>query len=256
MYICEGEEEIVYWAIGYLGLFLASYWVIMPTLSPTYRTWSTGDKAYWCSSIISTVNAIYVVKLTIDVGFDEGVDYMVYNLPLMWSSPASLYMGRSLCGYLLADLMVTLYFNSLCKGYEMILVHHIAGLYSFLSIMYYRMGHNMMLSSAMLEVTNPVVNARFMLDKMGYKVTHPRLYLLVGATMTIMYFIVRICFFTAAGVCTFYRDLELLYSTEAGFRYMVYFGYATGVTLQYVWFNMILKGLWKLITKKAPQKGA
>jgi len=254
MYICEKEEEIVYWAIGYLGIFLASFWVIMPALSPYYRTWNTGDKAYWCSSIISTVNAIYIVKLGIDIGFNEGVGFFVNTLPLTWSSPASMYMGRSLCGYLLGDLVVTLYYNKLCKGYEMILVHHIAGLYCFLSIMSYDLGHSMMLSSSLLEVTNPVTNLRFMLDKMGYKVSHPRLYFLVGLTMTVMYFVVRICFYTYAGILFFLTERHILHEQDMAFCCMVYIGYTTGVTLQYVWFQMIVKGLYKLLTKKAPKK--
>ena len=248
MLLIPHDEEVLKWCAVYLGIFMASF-VVMPMVSPAYAKWSVIDQGFWNSSINSTVNALYVVKLTYDIGVAEGVGVFVYELPLMWSSEASGYLGRSLCGYLLADLLCLLYFNKSWKGWEMMVVHHVMGFYCFMGLMYFNMGHSMLLSSSAIEITNPIVNTRYFVDKLGMKNTHPNLYMVIGATMTVAFFFVRIIYFSNAGFSVLWTHRVELYNTEPAFKYMVWIGYAVGCSLQYTWFYKIGEGMVKLVGK-------
>jgi hypothetical protein len=90
-----------------------------------------------------------------------------------------------------------------------------------------------------------------MIVKMGMKDSHPMLYLLVGISMTIAFFIVRICFFTTAGWYICWVKLDLLLQMPTGFLCVVATGYSIGVFLQYFWFYKIARGLIKLVMKSS-----
>jgi hypothetical protein len=152
MFVLEGEQNICKWILFWAVYYQVNYRIIMPMVSAKFRSFSDADKGYFCSSIVSTTNAIAAAYLSISIGLNNDVWPQLYLLPLNWTSPQSHLLGEMVTGYLMSDLVCTLYYGNMWPEWTALLLHHGAGIVSFVALLSYDMGHSMIVSSTVLEV--------------------------------------------------------------------------------------------------------
>ena len=116
-----------------------------------------------------------------------------------------------------------------------------------------RIGHGQVMLAMVVELTNHLTCGRDILHKLNMHETHPRLYMYVGTSMTVSFFLLRIVWFTYAAIKSFILKYDEW--RAPGVPLPIYISCTvfafSGLALQYFWFSKIWAGLLKLLKKKS-----
>lgn len=248
-----GVTHAIALVVPYFLIWHVCFWVcvlVAKLWSPTYNKLDRPMKSYWAASMVSNVHAIYICwQCTL-----AARELDIFNSHDFWhATPRSSAAFAAFLGYLASDLMLTLFYTSKWSGYIANIIHHTIGLVCWYQLLVGGYGHMFGVSGILLEVTTPFINQRFFMDKAGQKNT--TLYVINGAIVTILWFLIRICFFTWVGfrVFMFRSDLFTLRAYQVA---TVVLSFVGAFALQIFWFSKIVKGILKVLSqpKKSPQR--
>ena len=127
-------------------------------------------------------------------------------------------------------------------------IHHIAALISVAISAFSGQGHSFVLLILSTEVTTPLVNARWLLDKAGLK--QHRLYIINGLTMMAMWFLVRICFLTFYFFPLLFRHASEFLLLNGFYRTLLLVEPPLFTALNLYWFDKMVKGAVRLLNQK------
>jgi len=207
--------------------------------SSIYQKLPSSEKGYWAASIVSTVHAVLLSILCYSSAQSSGV-WEKWDFFL--TTPETYLCCAVFCGYLIADLVLALYYNSQWPGWQLNLVHHVVVIVSLMQMMT-GYGHCFALAAGMTELTTPFVNNRWFMDKFGMK-SSP-LFVANGMIMLVSWFFVRVCYFTYVG----YRLIgmrEQLFTINWFGLFFFILNYLAAFCLQLIWFQKILMGALKV----------
>lgn len=237
------------------SLFYFMYYfagVFSSILFDTYDTLDRSRQAYWCSSVVSTLHAVYIVYVA--MGAVRALD--MFRVDDFYGTCAeSSHANRVFIAYLAYDLTNSLYHNRAWSGWVSNVIHHACGIVCWTAIETHGMAHLFGITAILTETTTPFVNNRWFFSQTGMK--DSRLYVANGLLMTLLWFVLRICLFGWLGVRLYVMRSDLL-SLPNFLIFILLQSYATGYALQIFWFRKIFKGALKTLrggtSKKAPKK--
>jgi len=231
-----------YAAIWTLLHFLCNY-ALRLLQGKKYSEHPNSVQDYLCGCIVSIIMSFVAVYNVLMIGQKEGVGFLIYEIPMSFSSEDSRNVLFILMGYFAYDLPLTVYWRQEWPGSSSMIIHHVFGLISFVFLLVYETGHCCGLTAMLMECTNLFVNTRALLDKLGYKDNFPKLYLINGVGLTLSFFFARILYFTYAGYYVLVRNWDAFSKAlDSKLQISIIIGYAIGQVLQYVWFVKIFQG--------------
>ena len=176
--------------------------------SQTYRQLGSTEQSYWCYSVTSTVHAVVISALCVSALLEEpDVSPFTLGGPFYTTTAASNQLLQIFFGYILSDTVGCLWYNRRWPGWQANLIHHAtAGLIALLFLVA-ELGHSLGIAAILLEVTTPLVNARWFLDTCGLRGS--TLYLANGIAMTLLWLIVRVLGGAGIGVMLAYQWHEV-----------------------------------------------
>eukprot|EP00188_Purpureofilum_apyrenoidigerum_P005044 Plantae.Rhodophyta-Purpureofilum_apyrenoidigerum.ctg6208.p1 GENE.Plantae.Rhodophyta-Purpureofilum_apyrenoidigerum.ctg6208~~Plantae.Rhodophyta-Purpureofilum_apyrenoidigerum.ctg6208.p1 ORF type:complete len:281 (-),score=47.19 Plantae.Rhodophyta-Purpureofilum_apyrenoidigerum.ctg6208:864-1706(-) len=234
-------------AVGWALMLIPSH-LISNACSTTYKKGFVGKMSVeWLSRCVSNIHAV-VVSVIIAVSiFGETSAYKGGNFEYEWLCRTGL---RFAVGYFMYDACLVIYsIKTITAGPTTFCHHVLVG-----SIVHYTLVKRTPLvviwaaGAYLTELSTPFVNARWFLslrhkDEMIYKVS--------GILMTFSFFLARIVYMPAFLVFLFTSDglIESIPNKELAFRYGIIgmFGHIALYALNLYWFNLIMRGLIKLI---------
>jgi hypothetical protein len=164
-----------------------------------------------------------------------------------YETPESRLCVAIVVGYLISDMYLGLTHME-WPGSEMMLFHHVLGIFSMIYTAVHHIGTGMVVCIVVLEATSPFVNFRWFFEKNGLKQTSPILYIVNGVMITLSWFLLRICFYGWMIVSfVFNRWSELMTYDNHMHTVVVVVGLAGGYILQVVWFKKIFVGMLKAL---------
>mmetsp|Transcript_2001 Transcript_2001/g.3260 ORF Transcript_2001/g.3260 Transcript_2001/m.3260 type:complete len:253 (+) Transcript_2001:232-990(+) len=239
----EGMAMVV--ACGpWFVFFQACYWLcrlVSPLVFDTYNRLESGQKGFWCSSMVSSFHAVLVTVLSSKALISEPKlmtgDFFEYT-------PISLLSMEIFFGYITSDLLLSLYFNKRWNGWVENLVHHVCIIGTWTVLHQSRSGQFLAMVAHICELTTPFVNQRWFLYEANLK--NGKVYFYNGLAMVFLWFATRILFYTGCGFTLQqqFGELKTLGSVPAG---VVVFCYTSGLFLQYFWFYKIVRGAIKSV---------
>lgn len=232
--LIETAPYVLGWRACSEGCRLLSAW------STTYTKMEPSEKAYWISSMVSTVHAIIIVPMTVNA---------ILAAPSMQSgmfvtTPQSVQTLKLFFSYIISDTLASVYWNKQWGGWQANLIHHCTALFSFSNLIMGGYGHFLGLMGVACEATTPFINARYFMDKAGMK--DNKLYFYNGLLMTLLWFIFRVCGFTFLGYRIFasFHQLKTWPQTAN-----VVGSWTAGYALQLFWFYKMVRGALKVLSK-------
>jgi hypothetical protein len=200
-------------------------------------------RAYWASSIVSTIHGVYVAPLAWRA-MSSGGYWSSDDVTL--ATDDAVHCCAIYLGYLIADFVPLLVYVNAWKGSTPYLWHHGLSLISW--CMMATRGHLLAVAVGLLllEATAPFTNGRWFLSTIG--ISSGLLYTINGLCMAISFFVLRVCFMG----WLFVRYVVVL---RAGFFALppttwltVLACYAFGYPLQLFWFRKIAIGIVKVLS--------
>ena len=154
---------------------------------------------------------------------------------------------RVFVGYVMADLVVSLYYNSRWAGWIPNLCHHIFTIIAWMGMGAgsYAQGASLVLISC--EITTPFVNQRWFFDKASMK--GGALFAINGLLMMVLWFVWRIVFYFSISA-RLYAQRQGLLTLPAFEIFMFLFCYAIGGCLMLLWFRKMVLGALKMFAGK------
>jgi len=223
----------------------------------SYRGLSAVDKWDWDTRIGSSIHAAASTALAVYVVGTSGVVPGLGYPPLR--GPASLFtsplthaaVGLSL-GYFIADTFALVYYYPLLPHTNELMMHHLTCLACLAVAFFTRHGHMYIEMMVATEVTTPLINARWYLDKAGRK--SGAAYKANGLAIVVAWFFGRICIFPpfAYHVATT-LDGFLLMAPPA--IVLTLLCPSLLAALNVMWFRQIVRGAIKMFTPKADEHG-
>lgn len=257
----ESKVDNVELALETLKVFAwvhALYWffaLICPyVFKSTYNNLDAGKQSYWAASLVSCVMSNVIAYKTFSLAFEHKMYWLYFEYDHLWTDVRARELCIIISGYFLSDLTVAFYYHDKWPGYMANYIHHIVGMYSFLSLAKWDMGHGLALSSFLLEITNLFGNIRWFLDTAKMKETHKTLYLANGIMFTLGFATIRVWAFTNAGIHYIFKLREQLWSLPLPYIIFVHATYSVAIGLQYFWMYKIGTGLYKMLTGKGKKK--
>jgi hypothetical protein len=110
------------------------------------------------------------------------------------------------------------------------------------------MGHVYVLMVMSTELTTPLVNARWLLDKAGLK--QHKIYLVNGISMMVMWFLDRIVFLAFYYFPLIYRHRDELVMLNVVYRNLLLWIPPLLTVLNVFWFGKMVKGAIRMVHKK------
>ena len=257
--IVSYEEQLRGIAPVFLAVH-AMYWFycfICPYLFPVYKKLDSGKQSYWAASMVSTTMSSYVAYKVMSIGWESTPPkYLILDFDHLWADDRAVECCYLICGYFLSDLAVGFYYHDKWPGHIANYIHHIAGIFAFVHLVKWQLGHGMAVTTFMLEMTNGFNNLRWFLDTAKMKESHATLYLVNGIAFTLSFFIVRIVGFTGAGIHYMWTLRDEFFNMHPSYVRLVISTYCIAFSLQYMWFYKLSTGLYKMLTKKKGNKTA
>lgn len=227
----------------YLG-FYALYYVsgfLSGILFDSYDKLDAATRAYWRSSVVSSVHAVLVVKLALD---GASALEMWTTDDFFGSSPESSRANRVFLSYLAYDLTNVLYWRKRWSGWKATAIHHAMGLACWTTIETRGVAHVLGITAILTEITTPFVNTRWFLAETGLKKSV--LYMVNGLVMTLLWFVFRILLFIWLGF-RLYAMRFALFAIPPDQSNVIELSFVIGFTLQVFWFRKIAKGAYKTL---------
>lgn len=213
------------------------------------------SKSIWGSSVNSMILSVWVPYLSIQAGLDAG-KFLIYDLPIEWTSMALVEISKIMMGYFIVDGLVCLYYREEWgSGWQMFAIHHISGAWYLRSVMINNAGYSSLLAMNITEVSNFFNMMRFFIsnikDDKGASVAqrYPQLELANGIVFTITFAILRIYAFSHIGWWALIHERVALSKYSAEFQITIHCCFIIGISLQYWWMYLITKGLYKVLKK-------
>jgi len=169
------------------------------------------------------------------------------STPLLYrSSPLSTATLNFSVGYFLSDIIMFMFYFP--HGTLAMNIHHVCALTSVTISGFTGLGHVYVLMVMSTEVTTPLVNARWLLEKAGLK--QHKLYIINGLTMMVMWFFDRIVFLAFYFFPLLYRHKEELVLLNSLYRVLLLAIPPLLTLLNMFWFVKIVKGAMRLLKPK------
>mmetsp|Transcript_8390 Transcript_8390/g.9395 ORF Transcript_8390/g.9395 Transcript_8390/m.9395 type:complete len:256 (+) Transcript_8390:110-877(+) len=238
--------ELLRYAAGWHALYWVCYF-IAPILFVSVASLDVrrGEHGYWAASMVSTVHAILVTALAFVALWQQ--PSLLSSADFFESTPLSLLTLRIFVGYVLSDLVPSLYYNVRWPGAIPNLCHHWFTILAWMGMGAggYSQGLSLVLISC--EITTPFVNMRWFFDKSAMKNTV--LFKINGLLMLILWFIFRIVgyFSTALRIYAHRQGVLALPALE---MFIYLFSYVVGGALMLLWFSKIVNGALKMMMGK------
>jgi len=232
--------------LPWILFFHVAYWVaciLSSFLSSAYQEMKGHLQAYWAASVVANLHAVIVVALACRALLN-GWPSLVSSNDFFISTPESLQCCHCFLGYIISDLVLSLYYNTAWDGFAANLAHHIFVIVCWSQLIVGEFGQVFALGSALMEGSTPFVNFRWMLDKSGMK--DHKLYLVNGLTMVILFFLLRVVGFIWMGF-KLYLQRETFLSIPMLQWSTIGLCYAVGLLLQLFWFNKMFRGALKAL---------
>ena len=134
----------------------------------------------------------------------------------------------------------------------MLLFHHVLGIICMFHSLTMGYGSGLVIPCVIVEATAPFVNGRWFLDKIGWRSS--TLYIINGAMITILWFLLRIVFmgwFLFQYV--YVKWDELMGYNDISHVIVVLSGFVGGYGLQVIWFQKIVSGMMKILSTTKPK---
>lgn len=232
-------SEVLPWAAG----FQAMYWYFM-TCDPivaTYRNLSPPQKAYWSASLVSSVHSVMVVALACRA-FLNNSWWLLHDFE-------SFTVESSQCcfcflGFIISDSILAVYFNKAWDGWETNLIHHGFVILCWTMLLLGEYAQLFALSTALMEISTPFVNLRWMLYTCGMK--HLRLYTVNGVAMLLVFFLARIVGFVWMGRMLYVQRNGLAHIPKVC-QIILILGWIVGFSLQLFWLEKMVRGALKTL---------
>jgi len=213
-----------------------------------YTTKLTDDqKTYWNASLVSSLHAIVVSCLAMFAVIEGQLWINWPHLDMEATTPWSHLTIKIMTSYLLSDAGLTLFYRKgkSWKGWKVNLIHHfVVGLINY-NIIIGSFGHAYGLIGTLLEMTTPLVNARWFLYTSGE--TNTFLYLFNGVALVVLWFIVRIVVAGPFSMYPLWLDSD---DMSVGRRVTFLMTYGGVYPLQCWWFYKLVRGALKVLNKK------
>ena len=245
------HEEIMRGIVPVFLVAHAMYWFfafICPYIFPVYNTLDSGKQSYWAASMVSSVIPTVIAYKTMSIGWEDE-KYFFLDYDHLWTDDRAVECCYLVCGYFLSDLAIGIYYHDKWPGHIANYLHHTAGIYAFVHLVKWGMGHGMAVTTFLLESTNLFNNFRWFLDTAKMKESHSTLYMANGILFTLSFFIVRIVSYTCAGYHYLWVLRDQFYSLHRDYVVLVLSTYCIALGLQYMWFYKLSTGLYKILTK-------
>jgi len=166
----------------------------------------------------------------------------------LYSTPLSMLTTKVFFGYIVSDLLLSVWYRARWPGWVANLVHHVSILATWSVFLSTGSGQFFALVAHLCELTTPFVNQRWFLYEAGLKTGKPYFY--NGLAMVFLWFITRIIVYTWAGF-QFYKTLPQVRSLGDAAAGTILSCYFLGLFLQYMWFYKMVKGAIKSIKANA-----
>ena len=200
---------------------------------------------YFVACCVSTTHAVVVTIYGIHIALNSNI----LSLKTFDDhSDEALNLGCIFAGYLVHDTVLVLTYAGIWSDTLIMCLHHGSAIYCAIYLMYNDFGHVFIVVTAIMEISTPFADIRWILDCLELK-SNP-VYLINGVIFTLLWFIVRICFFGWTGWKYIIYELRpLLLEMDSTSFHTVQGGYIVGYGLQVYWFYLIFKGLMKAMGK-------
>jgi len=149
-------------------------------------------------------------------------------------------------GYFISDIFMFMFYFP--HGTLAMHIHHVSAFVSVAISGFTGLGHLYVLLVMSTEVTTPLVNARWLLDKAGLK--QHKIYTINGLTMMVMWFFVRILFLAFYFFPLLYRHRDELVVLNSTYRVLLISIPPLLTVLNVFWFRKMVKGAMRMLKKK------
>ena len=236
----------VYWVSFFSGYVVKGYDEMKP-----------GEKSLWGSAWCSSILACWMPYLVLQCGLANGGKMLLFNYPFTFRDDRVVRMALIMIGYFLADLIPCLqHRGGWGKDWSVFALHHIAALWYFWSCIYYELGHGTIMTVCLVELSNAFNNNRMFISKAqvadgrSFAKAYPMLNLVNGLLFTVSFFVTRVIGFPYIGWWTLLENRAELLTYPLMFKVSIHSNFITGVTMQFYWFDKIVRGMYSLLTKK------
>jgi hypothetical protein len=164
-----------------------------------------------------------------------------------YQTPTTQRLMAVFAGYTFYDSCLVIFYRNEWSGFKEMIIHHFVALLSFVHLVKEGYAHNMGCVCPLMEITSLFINNRWFLDTTGLRKTNPPLYIVNGALITILWFFSRILLPGWAGYMFVFRLRDQLWGLGALASSIVTITYIVAYSLQFIWFQKILRGMFKAL---------
>lgn len=229
---------------SYLALFLLSRpltrWLFPATAASLART--PGQLGYWDSSFVSALNGFVNVALCVVAVVHEPA--LLTSTDGFFKTPETCRVSVLFLSWCSFELMLQLLHWDLeawKTGKVEIIVHHVSAIVAWALYLEGGYAHQLSLVGVFCEATNPFMNFRWMLSKLGLK--NSRLYFVNGLLFCFSWLLVRIAFALPAATWLLIAQWHSYVGVLPVWRLALLVGFVgVGTTLNLMWGWKILHG--------------
>lgn len=232
------------WVAGYTALYFASL-LLGPLLFAHCHALDEPGRAFWASSICSTVNGVLLTALALNLCITEGWHH---SADFRRTSPGSHMLCHAMLGYALTDVAVLLYYWKAWKPSSLV-VHHAIVIGAWGACATEGILHNCAVPVSLSEGTALFANLRWFLSTAGLKQT--LLYKLNGCAILVLWFVLRVYLLGWIGwhrLGPAQRPAFLALGQPTVGIFLTF--YLASYTQQLYWFNKIFQGLLNILRDK------
>ena len=253
-------QDFIWSLVPYWIFFRCVYWLsyFSGTFVNGYDEMKPGDKSLWGSAFCSTFLSIYLPYKVWSISITNGGKILFFDYPVdTFKDDEIVEMSRLMLGYFFADLIPCLQHRTgWGKDWWVFAVHHISAIWYFWSCIMYEGGHCTLLSVSIVELSNFFNNNRMYMSKAqvgggkSFAEAHPTINIMNALGFTISFLFLRIFGFTFTGYHALVAGHAVTASYPVPFVLAIHSCFVIGITLQIYWFDKIVRGLYKIMTKK------
>jgi len=231
--------------VAFYGLVYGTAWVLGPLLLPHCRKLDPPSRAYWASSVVSTVNSFVLTPLAWRACEQSEL------LSLRTSFTVSTHLSTTACvamvGYTVWDSLVLFRYRAHWSSVGMYAVHHAGSILAWGLCAVSGYAHVIAVPTLLFEATAPFVNARYFLATAGLK--ESVLYTINGVLMFLSFFVVRVVFNWWLYLSRFWWQRELMWQLPPAIVVSFNCLFPVNLALQMLWFVKIAKGLLAVLSR-------
>lgn len=202
---------------------------------PMYWNLSKMKRRRWNSSVVGFVHDILTSVSSIHSFSTAPVGWFSHRM--YYTTPTIQKSMKIFLAYIISDLLLILRY--LPTGFHINLIHHIAIIMTWVTMIVSKQGHIFATYAQMCEITGPFINIRTVLELLN--LTHLTLYRINNIIILIMWSIFRIGLFGYGG----YKLIENDDDENKIPKYIITFNFFVGYILQWHWFIKIIKNVIK-----------